>query len=839
MSVAEGFLSHGEPCTRADALGNWLTERYSRWEFLVVFQRQWSRDRRANRLYAPVFHMLFASPFSDAGREMFGAAGVAPWQLIFYDLSRTCRDVLWGTKGVDLISDVLRAVPPALQPSIFSVVCVTVGDTHDRLGLFSEQAFRHYKERVERLQRPQETPEVSVKLHRAIPRGRMSKGRDDGHLPVFVEDAIKWACRRTSEAADVSAPSQEGNDAILAILPRLNKLLYKKTFHMAEDHKFADAVSGMGEGENRSLTDRRLEERRVFLQNLRRRVGNVASFTLASPTSSEEAGHRWHVLIIQKPFVEKEELSIENLDPGPLEPQPVGAELHLLQDGGEVLYLQSQLCSENCFETVYGDMMHEDGELFAQLTPLEGIAFDDIDRYLDFILTQPQPFGMETPTEPLCKGSCSGYTFPKVVFRRPTGSVVKDNLIASPHVEILEESPRSPEEWDAAKRVFLFLSDHIAPVSFAPDNGHSDGCGGYTLTKDVAPVQPPTHNDKCTWCGRRRDKLLRCGGCKVDMYCCRKHQMMDWKGGHKKYCGIWRKAREEYEKSIVPLLHSCPTERPETRSASAVVTLLQFLMASWCELQRSEVSVVHIVGIDDDMTGFLSELSQRAKNFSMHWKQLRLLLSSDTFGDEEHNAVYAINEGGELTKTAPTSALGDVWHTQSGKEEGAPEAVMLVRLYNAKYHIFIGQDTEISGGAPSAVASFGNPSGAGMTYLTAVAEVLADRFIGVVPVICTEPTLFGAHHTLDAILERVRSSNKMNADRKERVIERLLHADEFIRINVQGMGHEPLDSRLGGEGGGVGGTTQTNAAEFATKLAPLRLHPNLYYFIIPAETAEP
>ncbi|PWV02736.1 hypothetical protein C4B63_2g416 [Trypanosoma cruzi] len=176
-------------------------------------------------------------------------------------------------------------------------------------------------------------------------------------------------------------------------------------------------------------------------------------------------------------------------------------------------------------------MMHEDGELFAQLTPLEGIAFDDIDRYLDFILTQPQSFGMETPTEPLCKGSCSGYTFPKVVFRRPTGSVVKDNLIASPHVEILEESPRSPEEWDAAKRVFLFLSDHIAPVSFAPDNGHSDGCGGYTLTKDVAPVQPPTHNDKCTWCGRRRDKLLRCGGCKVDMYCCRKHQMMDWKVG--------------------------------------------------------------------------------------------------------------------------------------------------------------------------------------------------------------------------------------------------------------------------------------------------------------------
>ncbi|RNF15564.1 uncharacterized protein Tco025E_05484 [Trypanosoma conorhini] len=830
MSVAEGFLRHGEACTRTGDLGVCVTERYARWELLVVFRRQWSRDVRSNRLYAPVFHLLFASPSSGTEGEIITAADDDPWHLLMYDLTHTCRGVMWESKGAEFVSDILQAVPPALHPDCFSVVCVTVGNTHDRLGLFSEHAFEQYKDRVGRLRLPRTSQGVSVRLHRLTIDRTGAVNGGGGRLPAFVEEAIEWARRRTKEAVDVSAPSQEGNDAILAALPRLNRLLYTATFQGPDDNLVGDGAGCVGEGGRRRATSKLLEERRVALRNLKMRVGNVASFTLAPPTSAEEPGQRWYVLLVQRLYAEKEEVSIDNLDPGPLEPQPIGAELHLMRDGGEVLYLQSQLCDEKSLNTVYGDMMHEDGELFAQLTPLEGIAFDDIDRYLEFLLAQSPPLAIKTPTEPLCKGSCSGYTFPKVVFRRPTGSVVKDTLIASPHLEIVEESPRSPEEWEAARRVFLFLSDHIAPVCSTSDLG---GCGGYTLTRDVTPVPAPLHDHKCSWCGRRRDKLLRCGGCKVDMYCCKKHQIMDWKGGHKKSCGLWQKAREDYEKRVTPLLQSCPTERLETPSASAAVTLLQFLMASCCAMPTSAVPVVHIVGVDDDVAGFISELAHRVKRISARWKQLRLLLSSDAFGDEEHNAVYAIAEGGDVTRTAPTSVLGDVWHTQSSSDEAALGASVLVRLYNAKYHQFIGRDAEVSGGAPSAVVSFGNPSGAGMSYLTAAAEVFADRFVGVVPVLCTEPTLVGAHHTFDTIVARVQGSNVMNADLKKRVLEGLSLADNFVRLNVQGMGHNSLD--LYAAAGRAGETSNANAAVPETKPASTRLHPNLYYFIIPAE----
>ncbi|ESL10630.1 hypothetical protein TRSC58_01634 [Trypanosoma rangeli SC58] len=833
MSVAEGFLRHGGACNRAGALGSCVTERYSRWELLVVFRRQWSRDRRANRLYAPVFHLLFSSPSSSDEDEITSAADDAPWHLLLYDLTHTCGEVLWETKGVELVSEILEAVPPALHPTFFSVVCVTVGDTHDRLGLFSEHAFEQYKGRVGQLRLSRTSQAVSVRLHRVTTDRTGTVSGGGGHLPVFVEDAIEWARRRTLEAADVSAPSQKGNDAILAALPRLSKLLYTATFQERDGNNAGDEVSGVGEGERQFVTSKLLEERRVALQNLKMRVGNVTSFTLTPPTAAEEAGQQWYVLLIQKLYVEKEEVSIENLDPGPLEPQPIGAELHLMRDGGEVLYLHSQLCNEKCFDTVYGDMMHEDGELFAQLTPLEGIAFDDIDRYLDYLSTQAPSLAMEIPKEPLCKGSCSGYTFPKVVFRRPTGSVVKDTLISSPHLEIIEESPRSPEEWDAASRVFLFLSDHITPVCAVSNCG---GCGGYTLKRDVTPVPAPPHNHKCSWCARCRDKLLRCGGCKVEMYCCKKHQIMDWKGGHKKVCKLWRKAQEDYEKTVMPLLQSCPTERLETSSASVAVTLLQFLTES-CEIQMAAVPVVHIVGVDDDVTGFISELSHRVEKFSAHWKQLRLLLSSDSFGDGQHNAVYAIAGSGNVTRTAPTSVLGDVWHTKSSNNEEALEAALLVRLYNAKYHHFIGRDANISEGVPAAVLCFGSPLGTGMSYLTAATEALADRFIGVVPVLCTEPTLVGAHHTFDAIVMRVQNSCVMNSDLKKKVLERLSHADEFIRLNVGGMCHNSLEQHAEVEG--ADGTTNANAAVSKPKPASLRLHPNLYSFMIPVEPVKP
>ncbi|KEG09637.1 hypothetical protein DQ04_04901010 [Trypanosoma grayi] len=833
MSVSEVFLRDGVACTKVDALGTSMKDRYPRWTLLVVLQRQWSRDRRANRLYAPAFQLLFASS-AESEDEITTAADDAPWHLLFYDTKLSCREALWEEKVAELITQIWKGVPSGLHPSCFSVICVTVGTTHERLGLFSERAFSLFKERVERVLFELGLQRASVQRHNVLgSRADEQKGSDAcTRLPAFVEQAIQWVCHRTPEAADVSAPSQKGNDAILQEFLRLHKLLYTASFQESVDAIGDDAAPAarVGECPNPKL----MEERRVAVNNLKKRVGHVVSFALTSPTSSEHVGSPWYVLLLQKPLVEKQEVSIDNLDPGPLEPQPIGAELHMMHDCGEVLYLQSELCDERNLDTVYEDIMHEDGELFAQLTPVEGIAFDDIDHYLEFLSAQQHQQQEMTaekvaPMEPLCKGSCCNYTFPKVVVRRPTGSVVKSTAISSPHAEILEESPHTPEQWEAARLAFAFLSQHITPVSG----------GGYTLARDVAPVPPPPHGDACSWCGRRRNKLLRCGGCRVEMYCCKKHQMMDWKGGHKGKCGLWRKAREDYEQRVVPLLQTREVDLPTTPSASAVVTLLQFLTASQHELQELAFPVVHIIGIDTDVSGFLAELAHRVKQIVGKWKQLRLLLCSDAFSDEEQNAVYAVDKDGDVTRTKPTSVLGDAWHTQS--DRNAVDAVALVRLYSTKYHIFItdalagsitpapGTTNSCGGGGggggftPSAVVSFSSPSGAGMTYFSAAAEVFAKHFVGVIPVMCTEATLVGAHNTLDAIFSRVKNNAGVSADHNKKLLSLHTNPDDLIQLNASGMCSKVVEMP----------TTAAADTLPTTKQTALVPHLNLYCFTVP------
>ncbi|ORC91571.1 uncharacterized protein TM35_000051670 [Trypanosoma theileri] len=835
MALVEGFLSHGEPCDSVNQLGSKLDTRYEQWSLLVLLQRQWSRNKRLNELYAPVFHMLFASSASgtDSGSDFTTREDEVPWQLLFYEVKHNCKEVLWESRGAELIKDIFKTVPTGLRPLNFSVHCVTIGDTHERLGLFSERAFSLYKERVESVLIPLGLQQFSVQ-RRHVDLHSHSKGlltESTGPLPAFVDSAVNWIRNRSPEAVDVSAPSQEGNESILALLPHLNKLLFTTEFAELDDIKL-ESITADEKGKESVLSQ--LERVRFeAMKEMKKRVGRITSFSLNLPTISGETPKQWYVLLIQKLLLEKQEISLENLDPGPLRPQPIGAELHLMQDAGEVLYLQSRLCDEKFFDTTFDDMLHENGEVFAQLTPLEGISFQDIDNYFSFLeKDELKEFVKTIPTEPICEGSSTGYTFPKVVFRRPTESIVKDTAISTPHVEVVESILNTSDEWEAVREAFVFLSDNITPVN-------KDGVCGYTLAKDIAPVPSPTHNDECTWCGRRRDKLLRCGACRVNMYCGKKHQMMDWKAGHKKKCGLWRKAREDYEQRVVPLLQSNGTTLPSTPYTSAVTTLLQFI-DSWRSKESGQISpIIHILGIGKDVEIFLIELSNCALKLRGEWKQLRLLICSDAFSDEEQNAVYAISDTGVCTRTMPTSALGDVWHKQSGKV--VEDAALLVRLYNTKYHIFI--DSSLSQGsvantigipshgnndrgfAPTAIISLGTFLGSGMTYFSAAAEIIADYFVGVIPVMCTEPTFVSAYNTLDAILARVKSSSTITTDRKNKLLTKYGNIDDFIQLNSSAFCSVPLDT-----------VDVTADVPLATRqMMCLTPHANLYYFIIPVE----
>ncbi|SCU72985.1 MYND finger containing protein, putative [Trypanosoma equiperdum] len=833
MAVVEKFLRDGRACTEAEALGKVLNERYRRWFLLSVLPRQWCRDKRRNVLYAPVFQLLFGTSDNEEELDIFiDSTESSQWRLLLYNMKNSCQEVLWETKGAELVADIFRFVPASLHPASFDLRCVTVGDTHEKLGLFSDRAFSLFKTRLEHVLAPLALQSFTVLRHHIT---EVISGR---RLPGMAGEVVAWAVQHEPAAVDVSAPSQVGNDAVLRSFQQVHPLLYTASFREPDNSdsivSAAGAMTSDGTGADGSFPALEVE-RRMAIENLKKRVGHVTSFTLptisSSDTSSAVTGDgRWHVLLIQKPFVEKQEVSEENLDPGPLAPQPIGAELHLMQDGGEVLYLQDRLCDEKSFDTVYDDMMHEDGEVFAQLTPLEGIAFDDIDRFLFFLSMQEQ--AVETfPCEPLCKGSCSSYSFPKVVYRTPTGSVVKDTPIASPHVEVLESSPRNEHDWAAAAAAFQFLSRNIISCKD----------GNYTLPRDVSPVPPPTHNEVCSWCQRRRDKLLRCGRCRVEMYCCRKHQMNGWKSGHREMCELWQRAREDYEQRVLPHLKERGVKLPQTTTASTVMTLFKFLTDNTSALQRKVNPIIHVVDADSDVQPFIAEFAPcvtaaRSDWGPSHsewpWKQLRILLCSDTFAEEEHNAVYAVTNDGNFVRTPPTTVLGDVWHTHSSGD--VANSAVLLRFCSTKYHIFANDtmirvrttsgSTDESDITPSAVAYFGKSTGNGMTYFSGVAEILADRFVGHIPVLCTEATLVNAHNSVHAVFTRVKNSSVINRDIKNAVLR--CHGDpsSLIQLNIDGMGGNAADPRASG----------AFAGPLPAREVAVARHPNSYYFVIPS-----
>ena len=58
----------------------------------------------------------------------------------------------------------------------------------------------------------------------------------------------------------------------------------------------------------------------------------------------------------------------------------------------------------------------------------------------------------------------------------------------------------------------------------------------------------------CTYCGKAHKppttKLNACTGCRSAFYCCKEHQILDWKmkrNGHKKECGRLKELNKQYQ----------------------------------------------------------------------------------------------------------------------------------------------------------------------------------------------------------------------------------------------------------------------------------------------------
>ncbi|CAJ1033756.1 MYND finger containing protein, putative [Leishmania lindenbergi] len=671
-------------------------------------------------------------------------------------------------------------------------------------------------------------------------------------ITATVHDAVQWMCTESKMAAvatDASAPSitEAGWHILYPLMASLRPCMYSSLFEEATDVGRPKGVSSTVNVESLTGLARLRAERDAGIAQWKKQIGSYTSFTVpeeynaiiaaeciadapaakaahaaadaassAVPPSTTTvttaaSGERLyqHVLLLQRPIVTKEPIDVDNRNAGPLSPQPISAELHLVCDRGDICYALEQLDNRANLHFVFEDTVHDDGEVLVQLTPVEGVPFCDLEEYFRIVSASSMALSSGGATQ--YSSSCCPAVVPRVVYRRPTGKVQKANPIAYALTELEVTSPTLAMV-RAAAAALLYVSSQLVEVTEATTASFTTtgtSCSapapGYTLT--VPPVDFSTVSQKkCGWCGRRREVLLRCSGCKAVSYCCKRHQTLDWKeGSHRLECKWWRRARELQERVVVPWMTQSstmwtavtadgkPSFFPKSQGWSCAATLIQFVSdinvpTRSAQLKSSSpdnaIHYIHIVGLDTACVGdFVRALAEdshvREELASLTFdatggeRQYRMLVCSDTFTDAQRNAVWAIRRANtdSLWLTPATGVLGDAWHCEgANKMATQPTCVMaLIRLSGIQYHTVerhLGASRE---GCPRAVLHFGPANGEGCTYLTAALEVFATHDVGVVPLRLVDSSYVGAARTRDAMAARVASSDTCPTTTKSRV----------------------------------------------------------------------
>ncbi|KAG5495202.1 hypothetical protein JKF63_02257 [Porcisia hertigi] len=599
-------------------------------------------------------------------------------------------------------------------------------------------------------------------------------------------------------------------------------------------------------------------------------LASLASPTLTNSTTTPAGGSYQHALLLQRPILAKRPIDIDNRDAGPPAPQPISAELHLVQDRGDIKYALEQLVNRANVHFVFEDTVHDDGEVLVQLTPVEGVPFCDLDEY--FRIVPAMSTALKSGGADVYSGSCCPAVVPRVVYRRPTGKAQKANPIAHALTELESSSP-TPAMVKAAAAALRYVSSQLVeltePVTAASTTA-SAVCGtpapGYTL--HVPPIDfSSVTQRKCGWCDRWRSVLLRCGGCKAVSYCCKRHQSLDWKEGfHRVECKLWSRARELQDRVVAPWVAQIspmwtavtagvePTSVPKTRGWSCAATLTHFLKdidvptrnaRSQLPLQDSVTHYVHVVGLDTEcIADFVHALSEDIElrqalasvtlNATVGARQYRILVCSDTFTDAQRNAVWAIHrcDTHPMCLTPPTEVLGDAWHCKGANEAATnPASTMaLIRLSGVKYHTVERHLDPNREGCPQAVLSFGPPSGEGCTYLTAALEVFAVHDLGFVPLRLVDSSYVGAVRTRNAVAARVASSDMCSAVIKSHVEAFIARARQAESVGVLGdaagssdPARSPFLIRFNKAGSVARATTETPSPDAGSAPAGLTL----------------
>ena len=299
----------------------------------------------------------------------------------------------------------------------------------------------------------------------------------------------------------------------------------------------------------------------------------------------------------------------EGIEIGPTQPQPIGIELHLHTDPGDAAYVCGVL-SRPLNVQLYEDLLHPDGEVYVQFGPVEGAAVTDAEAAVrafhfhnhqsqkaddDAAKNSPLRWGFTStiPTttiqqdagsnasilRPVGDGSNFSVPVPRVVFNAPTGKTERRTPLEAPKTTLLSTSPDAAMLKAAAAAIRYFTSEVMvvdadkqqqqqqqpekkklpadcyaidwskAQLDLSPRGDEAVPASDAGGAAASAPA-PTLHT--CNFCRRQRLKMMRCGGCKVASYCCKDHQVKDWKGQHKGECKLLKVADDEFKASIAP-----------------------------------------------------------------------------------------------------------------------------------------------------------------------------------------------------------------------------------------------------------------------------------------------